>query len=1553
MNTKTRTQFNSRPGVTLLFTISMIVLFLLMGTTFVVVANDYFKTANRRSGLNTNTIRATALLDRAFYDAFRGVALDDTSSSLRGMGVLEDQYGYGFRTELTAVAAAPTASFRTLSFSLLNADPDKRLLSLHDGSEFTPAEFIDGFFNGQVVTIIGGVADGYSTRIVSTAAVDITAPDIIQIVIPTDTLGINWTGAAPSVLSDIAGGDATIVINGRDFSGTGAGIVAGAGFFDRDGNITSSSLTPSLSPNQTGLDILAAYLTNPNSPNEDYDAPDIDNMYLSGSVRQEVPVGSGVYEIRTIPSFHRDSLYIDQQGGAATPDDFRQFSFRPVYISSGGNPASGSTANADYDSKVSASGMLTASTRNDVGNLDVDNTNDGTNDSVWIDIGLPVQTDDQGRRFRPLVAYHIIDMDNRLNINAHGSYVDQELPAGSIRRGGSYGVAEVSLSGALTAAEYTDLLAARSGIGDLDSMGNPTTVPGSLNNSLGIEQKLYGYVGVGLTVGGVFSTTGDVFGQFTTATPMPFASNAFPGFTSPSAVADPKSSISAYAADFSVIGGVGDSHFQAFEMERLLRPNDIDSFLASFRPSGDNLFDIGSINSNPEQFTTDSFEVNVPTSRLSVFELLRDEIGVTPVVARALLTTPGEEILPPEVLMGGKFNLNRPFGNGLDDDGDGLVDELDELFAGETGLHGNLDFDLNNDGTINAEPGIKQDMARHLYSLALLVCGDDVPPQFVGTITLPEYYRAVAQWAVNVVDFYDHDSKMTVFEYDLMPFNDPTTDMYDGDPTTDTPEDDVVIGVERPELLLMETMAFHSRENEDLSTDPSGDDRQDGDPTWDSRRKPISGAYFEIYNPWLQTVGARRFQSELDPTNIGAIDLAVSIGGTPVWRLAVQRGREPGGTPPDVDDPDFIRTIYFTTPPAASGATADLTTDNSGTSIDQFSPSVVPDSTIAPGEHMVIGSSGNIPGRSMSTFGRPITGVAPDDTRSIELNGNIGGTDYPVIIRDWDGATITASPVPAANCKAIAIDMPRSLSLSDPTGDYPAPPAGFAWQDDPLNMDGQVLTPDFVFGEPLDNAAGTHRSAQDMMAIWSNGIYKGASANPPMAADRYQFRIVHLQRLADPTLPWDEDLNPYVTVDTANVDLLAYNGTTRNPSNDMLTAGSSFPENSTNHTVVSMGRSTQLTTAQRADEIPNETMARQQFFRTGQSKTYPSDSGGVSDGHTLSFSLEENLGTFSDLYDTTGANIPLGWLTWNDRPFANHLEITHVPTGSPAKFLNQFNVIQPTTAPTAGADKQELFSYYMGDPQFGHLIGFGHNPPGGAFVNRFDRLLDFVEVPNRFLGSEKFLPTSVPASGALLFGLNAPFNSIPTFRTPGKINLNTISEINVWDAFEGNFTGGSLPFDTSFLAERDRLDGPSDFGGLFRSVSGAEYAHSSDAATKGATSLYRRPLHDATMDPMFDITNAGGAGGYDTDSSSYFKNEFRQRIASVTTTRSSVFSMWITIGYFEVDEFGRVGQELGSDEGQIQRNRAFYMVDRSIPVACEPGKNHNVDKAILVRTIIE
>ena len=45
----------------------------------------------------------------------------------------------------------------------------------------------------------------------------------------------------------------------------------------------------------------------------------------------------------------------------------------------------------------------------------------GIPDSVWVDLGLPVRHTADGRAYKPLFAILCLDMDGRLNLNAHGS----------------------------------------------------------------------------------------------------------------------------------------------------------------------------------------------------------------------------------------------------------------------------------------------------------------------------------------------------------------------------------------------------------------------------------------------------------------------------------------------------------------------------------------------------------------------------------------------------------------------------------------------------------------------------------------------------------------------------------------------------------------------------------------------------------------------------------------------------------------------------------------------------------------------------------------------------------------------------------------------------------------------------------------------------------------------------------------------------------------------------------------------------------------------------
>ena len=93
-----------------------------------------------------------------------------------------------------------------------------------------------------------------------------------------------------------------------------------------------------------------------------------------------------------------------------------------------------------------------------------------------------------------------------------------------------------------------------------------------------------------------------------------------------------------------------------------------------------------------------------------------------------------------------------------------------------------------------------------------------------------------------------------------------------------------------------------------------------------------------------------------------------------------------------------------------------------------------------------------------------------------------------------------------------------------------------------------------------------------------------------------------------------------------------------------------------------------------------------------------------------------------------------------------------------------------------------------------------------------------------------------------------------------------------------------------------------------------------------------------------------------------FRYDSLQRLGNLVTTQSNVYAVWMTIGYFEVAPISvslghpdgyELGRELGIDTGEIRRHRAFYIIDRSIPVAFEPGQDHNAEKTIQLQRFIE
>jgi hypothetical protein len=200
-----------------------------------------------------------------------------------------------------------------------------------------------------------------------------------------------------------------------------------------------------------------------------------------------------------------------------------------------------------------------------------------------------------------------------------------------------------------------------------------------------------------------------------------------------------------------------------------------------------------------------------------------------------------------------------------------------------------------------------------------------------------------------------------------------------------------------------------------------------------------------------------------------------------------------------------------------------------------------------------------------------------------------------------------------------------------------------------------------------------------------------------------------------------------------------------------------------------------------------------------------------------------------------------------------------------------------------------------------------------------------------------------------------------------------------------------------------------------------------------ATMLRAAPT--ASTRPLFQSTDSASAYN-DTNRNPYFRYQGIERLGNLVTTRSNVYAVWITVGYFEVTPVQQVpysgasgtftvgetiafpasgattksgtvisvvgsgatgtlvvtygsspfasgdsvkgssssatatlgapaspptnypdgytlGAELGSDTGAIERHRAFYIFDRTLPVGFQRGQDLNVNQAILLERFIE
>jgi len=1552
---------SNRRGVLLLVVLALLAMFAMVAVAFVVLTNAEKVVSDRMRTVDAVSDPAPKLLNQAADVVFRGVPIDPTgntvpTSAITWPNLLEKIYGFKTIGTLNFPASmsqtTPICEGQLIEFTLPSANPDATLF---------PNDPVDPFHCvGCVVTMLTGPAAGLSTRIVGinplTRNVQMAAFD---------------GGVEPQK------GDRYIV-NGFPYSGMGFG------FDPTSGGLSKLSLLPNSSP----LSWIGAKGMITGGVNSDYTAADYQDPLLALAISNT----NGSISV-PIPSLQRSDLiaytaaaqsvsgnpalqqtWVKWAGPPTSPKAtiLRSIWFRPNPLD---HPAFCASVNPNFNPVWDG---ITAGQ----GAWDVDNDGDGIPDSVWTDLGMPVRYTTDGRAYKPLFAILCLDMDGRLNLNAHSSLAQAEnayyqprnvqqyqpltkldvglgttlLPpalattvrnqayfagqAGSalatppiaLPRGQGSGPAEVSLlplfrdpttPGNFFWTNYQELLWGGGGYMGRYGMPIGSAVPGlSGTGSLLTLNKAFPYSGI---LGGNndywtnFQTIFDAHGsppdhQTMGLIGLDRAGRPLYISMGGSVVNGPYDIDLTPNAPHAVDQATVNNPFGVAEFERLLRPYDHDTPTLPQRLAALTLTNSGSIlEPRRAEFTTESWRVPVASAVLppglrflpngqALLPNKQSEHPVDVLYAQIAKNNGGDpkkviaQLLPWEVMQGLKMDLNRSFGSGtfstpangtltqggtktIPDQPGTTGEQVKQYGAGrgvvaaqhnysaDAGAFSTMVYPGKPPVPVTDSLAARQLYARHLYVLALALADTDAIladlKKTNSAATSDDVARMLAQWAVNVVAYRDHNGIMIPFPYDPNPFsgkgwNPPPNPPYN------TPANIVkytVWGCKRPELLITETLAFHDRRTQDLNNEvvdpkkPGASPKRskpglttspapNTDPGFNSAFRPQGSLFLEFYNPWTITEPRTTDLGPNPPTgpgwSLGGVELTkktpvVTVNGkpasSPVWRIVivVPKAIDPaqiqnaiptnnGDELPDPDNPIlanrptieragyFVNLSGMTTP--GDGQVSYCPSGNNARSV-VVPPSgyaVIGSGDIAQANRTYIGfERGSPPSHSTST------------TRMVTLNPGDLTAANPWILRNI-GAVQPAVPVP----QVLGIDagvrgnntVPQRLSVSEPTMGY------VPYEKDGKGMQASYAAASGQYNETLDIPVDWQRELQPNLnaaahegtiKVWTN--YLSHNATFPA------YRIIYLQRLADPTRPWVSDIpsptnnnpqlwNPYRTIDAMTVDLTTFNGM-------------SAPHSPIDPTSTTPAYHFEAHQRGEKNYLPGSAPAAGQVGEADLWKQEPADKSQVGVGwtnggaipkgtHYFTQPLNQTLGYLNQPYGPPAKNpsgdaqYPFPWLNWSYRPFNNEYELLLVPMLSssrllarnridPRRYYNYVdNSVRKVTTNGGGYTPQDVYDYDGSTSNvvpYPHLLNFfaskqsskfGPNNPAASA--QLHRLFSYVGVPSRFANVQlQMRPDLAAKSGAGIPAhyFHTPFNWISRYREPGGINLNTVTSSDV------------------------------------------------------------------------------------------------------------------------------------------------------------------------------
>jgi hypothetical protein len=262
--------------------------------------------------------------------------------------------------------------------------------------------------------------------------------------------------------------------------------------------------------------------------------------------------------------------------------------------------------------------------------------------------------------------------------------------------------------------------------------------------------------------------------------------------------------------------------------------------------------------------------------------------------------------------------------------------------------------------------------------------------------------------------------------------------------------------------------------------------------------------------------------------------------------------------------------------------------------------------------------------------------------------------------------------------------------------------------------------------------------------------------------------------------------------------------------------------------------------------------------------------------------------------------VPFDWLTHIDRQLVNPAELLTISACRPSQLTQLFMYTTGGATPTTQA--------------------FAHLAPWRDQTSRLYRFLEFVKTDSR--------TPNIEAGG----------------RLPGKINLNTIWDPEILDAlcdpqpasyFPASVTTAQLfqkvikSRSPDLVTGNALVTGTNDRPFLALSAGVIPPGDPQWPSANGGindTILRTDPDDPTNTKPLFGVSSA-------TQRNPYLQNELVQKVFNNVTTRSNVYAVWVTVGFFEVTDASarpvKLGAEIGKAENRNVRHRLFAILDRS------------------------